>query len=253
VSQNNPKEVKMKLLNFIKRKDLSRFTLFLVILAVSCSANTPKGAFMSFVSAVQKGDVKKISELDYELANRMKGMFKSDQETFLKTFAEDFSRPATTAYIESYRGYPPFGVKSCRYAPKVFFPADAKVEIMDIIEKEEYGEKKALLQVAVTYPEGREPYYVEDVEVVWHEPERYPGGLYIPPIKPIPMVTPGFFESNHPFRNKPKYFARYTDYDLSLKMKVVKRIVLTVEMAYDQKSGRWFFREITPDVSSIKR
>lgn len=230
-------------------RNLLRFTLFLAILAVSCSANTPKGAFMSFVSAVQKGNVKKMAELDYKLVNRLKEMFKSDQENLLKSFAEEFSLPATTADIESYRGYQPFGVKSCQYAPKVFFPAGANVEVIDIIEKEEYGEKEAILQVSVTYPEGKTPYYVQEVDVVWHEPKRPSGGLYIPPIKPIPLFTPGFFEYNHPFRDKPKYFARYTTFDLSLKLNVVKKALLTVEMVFDSKAGRWLFGSAIPDFS----
>ncbi|MEO0093674.1 MAG: hypothetical protein ABIK67_05410 [candidate division WOR-3 bacterium] len=228
---------------------ISRFCLLLVFLVSSSCAKTSKEAFKSYVSAVQKGDVKKISELDYEIVNQLKEMFKSDKENFLKSFADDFSLPATTANIESYRGYPPFGVKSCQYAPKVFFPADAKVEVIDVIEKEEYGEKKALLQVSVTYPDGKEPYHVQEVDIVWHEPAKPSGGLYIPPIKPIPMFTPGFFEHNHPFRNNPKYFARYTDYDLSLKLKEVKKALLKIEMIYNPEVRKWFFKDVLPDFS----
>lgn len=225
-----------------------RFSISVIFLIFFSCAKTPKEVFKDFVLAVQKGDIKRISRLDYGLANKLKDMFKVEQENFLKSLGEEFDLPATTASIESYRGFPPFGVKSCQYAPKVFFPPDAKVEVIDMIEKEEYGEKLAFLQVSVTYPEGKEPYYIEDVEVIWYEPKTPRGGIYIPPIKPIPMFYPGFFEYNHPFRNNPKFFARYNDYNLSLTLKEVKKAMLKVEMIYDPKEKRWFFKDLFPDL-----
>lgn len=215
-----------------------------IFVLLSCSAQTPRSTFTNFIEAVQKNDVLKIVELDYDIANQLKDMFKSERENFVKKFADSLKYPGTSAYIEG-----GFEIKSCWYTPKVFFSPESKVEIVDALEKEEYGEKRTLLQVSVTYPEGTAPYYIKEVEVVWDEPKSYPGGLYIPKIKPIPAFTSGFFEYNHPFRNEPKYLGRYSTFDLSIEMKLVKKLLLTAEMIYDIKTKKWLIKKIIPDIS----
>jgi hypothetical protein len=210
----------------------------LFLLFAACNPGTPQRRFLQFVAAVESGDAAKAFELDYELASRAKPLFKTDREHAVKALADSFSMPATSACLEN-----GFEVRSCAYAARAYFTPDCKAAVTDAVEREK---DVVALKVVVDYSEASAPYYVTGVEVVWDEPRSYQGGLYIPPIKPIPAFEPGFFAHDHPFRRGPRFHARYTTYDLALEIQNVRQGTFDVAMVRTPEMKRWQVAGIRP-------
>lgn len=214
----------------------------LTLFAQGCQAvATPEGAFRSYIAAVRTADTERLLALDAGLWERTKSLFASDREDFAGQLREKLALPAASASIEN-----GFEQPACDYPARAFFPAGAEVSVLDqVVENED----QVKLQVRVEYPEDVAPVYVEAVDVVWNEPTTYRGGLHIPRIKPIPMFYPGIFEHGHPFLVRPRYQGRHETFDLNLRSRSVRLLMLTVSMVRDEKTGNWIVRAIQPDFS----
>ncbi len=172
----------------------------LVLLISGCGGSTPKAAFESYVAAVRAQDATRLMALDANVWERTRNAFKSDREAVASDLQKKLSLPAATASIEN-----GFEQPSCDYAAKAYFPAGAKVAVLDVVQE---GQDRAKLQVQVEYPENAAPIYVEDVRVV-----GAPGGMYI---TPIPLFDSGILEHGHPFLARPRFRGRYNTFDLKL-------------------------------------
>jgi hypothetical protein len=206
----------------------------LLMVGSGTMSSGPDHAFLSFVQAVEGGDVERAFSLEAIPKTRLSGKFKDEIDATKREYAKHFegspsrySGPVGTPRIT---GWPikDLGKSSLVSDIRLLIPKGSTYKISDIVYSDkpvnEYQREAARLLIEVQYSAENHPVYVSSMRGI---PIQSGGGL-----APIPSVFGGkcIFTVDDPFFSVREYSSEYSPHKTRLEYdrKDVKRAVLDV-------------------------